>query len=152
MAVPPTPEGPGRISPGAFAFSRAVIPHTAGARKSGGGEAADQHGGTETTQVTTEHANAITLSSPDMRGFRPAPTRGKIDLVLLDMIMPGKDGRAVYEALRMIEPDVKVILSSGYTLDGPISEEMIGGIARYVQKPYSITELCAVIGEVLTGP
>ncbi len=77
--------------------------------------------------------------------------RARIDLVLLDMIMPGKDGKAVYEVLRKIEPGVKVILSSGYTLDGHIGEEMVDGIARYVQKPYGITELCGAIQETLAG-
>jgi len=48
--------------------------------------------------------------------------RDQIDLVLLDMIMPGVSGGKVFDLLREMNPEVKVILSSGYSIDGEASK------------------------------
>lgn len=66
----------------------------------------------------------------------------EIDLVIMDMIMPGLSGGAAIDAIREINPQVAVILSSGYSIDGA-AQEIIekGGRISFMQKPFVMTEL-----------
>ncbi|MBP8981336.1 MAG: response regulator [Syntrophobacterales bacterium] len=73
----------------------------------------------------------------------------EIDLVLLDMIMPDKGGGEVFDALKEIRPEVKVILTSGYALDGPAREIMGRGCRAFIQKPFTVQDLSQKIHEVL---
>ncbi|HBF42714.1 MAG TPA: hypothetical protein DDW42_03635 [Desulfobacteraceae bacterium] len=75
--------------------------------------------------------------------------RGKIDLVILDMIMPGIGGGKTYDQLKEFDPDIKVILSSGYSINGQATEIIKRGCNGFIQKPFSIKELSSKIGEVL---
>jgi two-component system, cell cycle sensor histidine kinase and response regulator CckA len=87
------------------------------------------------------------------RGSRAVETfrerHGHIQLVLLDMVMPEMDGGEVYRELRKIDPDVKVILSSGFSSGGRAGELMREGIRAFVQKPYTVNALCAAVRRVL---
>jgi PAS domain S-box-containing protein len=75
--------------------------------------------------------------------------REKIDLIVLDMIMPGMGGGAVYDRLKEINPEVKVILASGYSLDGEASQILEKGCKGFIQKPFGIQELSQKIREIL---
>ncbi len=75
--------------------------------------------------------------------------REQIDLVVLDMIMPGMGGGAAYDHLKEINPAVKVILSSGYSQDGEASQILAKGCNGFIQKPFGIQELSQKIREVL---
>ncbi|HEX9020259.1 MAG TPA: PAS domain S-box protein [Nitrospirota bacterium] len=75
--------------------------------------------------------------------------RGEIAAVLLDMVMPGMDGRDVFARLRAINPYVKVIASSGYGQDRDADDLLKQGAAGFVQKPYRIAELVRVVGDVV---
>ena len=74
---------------------------------------------------------------------------GGIDLVILDMIMPGMGGGEVYDALRAMNPEVRVILSSGYSIDGMAREIMERGIREFLQKPFRIEDLSRKVRSVL---
>jgi len=74
---------------------------------------------------------------------------GGIDLVILDMIMPGTGGGEVYDALRAMDPDVRVILSSGYSIDGKAREIMERGIREFLQKPFRMEDLSRKVRSVL---
>ena len=63
--------------------------------------------------------------------------------------MPEMDGGEVYRELRKIDPDVKVILSSGFSSGGRAGELMREGIRAFVQKPYTVNALCAAVRRVL---
>jgi two-component system cell cycle sensor histidine kinase/response regulator CckA len=76
----------------------------------------------------------------------------RIDLVLLDMIMPDTGGGEVFDAMKAINPDVKAILTSGYTLDGNARDIMERGCRAFIQKPFTIQDLSAKIRAVLTSP
>ncbi|MBU0768128.1 MAG: PAS domain S-box protein [Proteobacteria bacterium] len=65
----------------------------------------------------------------------------KIDLVILDMIMPDIGGGEAYDKIKAINPKVKVLLSSGYTIDGQATEIMERGCNGFIQKPYNIKAL-----------
>lgn len=72
-----------------------------------------------------------------------------IDMVLLDMIMPNISGGEVYDRLKEINPDIKVLLSSGYTIDGEATEILNRGCDGFIQKPFNINDLSQKIREVL---
>ena len=67
--------------------------------------------------------------------------RNLIDLVILDMIMPDFGGKETFDTLRRINPSVRVLLSSGYSLDGQAREIIQSGCKGFIQKPYTIVEL-----------
>ena len=64
-----------------------------------------------------------------------------IDLIILDMILPRMDGKETYCKLKEIDPEVKVILSSGYDIDQKIKEVLNQGAVDFIQKPYHIETL-----------
>jgi two-component system cell cycle sensor histidine kinase/response regulator CckA len=77
---------------------------------------------------------------------------GAIDLVILDLVMPGMDGGHVFDGIRRIHPQMPVILSSGYAIDGQAEEIMKRGCNGFIQKPFNISELSRKIRAVLDGP
>jgi PAS domain S-box-containing protein len=72
-----------------------------------------------------------------------------IDLVLLDMIMPNMGGGEAYDCMREINPDIKVLLSSGYSVDGEAGEILKRGCHGFIQKPFKVSELSRKIEEIL---
>ncbi len=76
----------------------------------------------------------------------------EIDLVILDVMMPGIGGKETYRQLRAINPQVKVLLSSGYSTEGEVGEILKQGVSGFVQKPYREEELAAKVREVLDAP
>jgi signal transduction histidine kinase/ActR/RegA family two-component response regulator len=75
----------------------------------------------------------------------------RIDLVILDMMMPKMSGRELYLALRAVNPNVKVLLASGYSEDGEAHALMELGVRAFVQKPYRRAELAQMIAVALRG-
>ena len=75
--------------------------------------------------------------------------REEIDLVILDMIMPDMGGGETYDRLREIDGDVKVILSSGYSIEGQAKEIMDRGCSGFIQKPFAMEELSRMVREAL---
>jgi two-component system cell cycle sensor histidine kinase/response regulator CckA len=78
--------------------------------------------------------------------------KNEIDLVILDMIMPGMSGGDTFDHLKAIHPGVKVILSTGYSLTGQAKEIMARGCRGFIQKPYKIETLSQKVREVLEAP
>ena len=74
---------------------------------------------------------------------------GKIDLAIVDMIMPGMDGEELYDRIKEISPNAKILLSSGYDMNGRVTEIMERGCDGFLQKPFSIEELSQRVGEAL---
>lgn len=77
--------------------------------------------------------------------------KDKIDMVILDMIMPDMGGGEAYDRIKEIEPEVKVLLSSGYSIEGQASEIMARGCNGFIQKPFSVKQLSHTIRQVLDG-
>ncbi len=73
----------------------------------------------------------------------------RIDIVILDMIMPGMGGSETFNKLKMINPDVKVILASGYTLNEEASAIMARGCNGFMHKPFNLNVLSQKLNEVL---
>jgi two-component system, cell cycle sensor histidine kinase and response regulator CckA len=74
-----------------------------------------------------------------------------IDMVILDLIMPGMDGGTTFDRIREIKPGVPVLLSSGYAINGQAHKIMSRGCNGFIQKPYSISDLSYKIHNVLEG-
>jgi len=74
---------------------------------------------------------------------------GDIDLVILDMIMPGMNGGETYDRLKEIDPDIKVLLSSGYSISGQAREILDRGCNGFIQKPFSMKAISQIIKENL---
>lgn len=74
---------------------------------------------------------------------------GGIDFVLLDMIMPGMEAADTYDKLKAVNPAVKVLLSSGYSLDQKASAIIDRGCDGFIQKPFNLKILEEKIGEIL---
>jgi PAS domain S-box-containing protein len=72
-----------------------------------------------------------------------------IDLVILDIIMPGMGCSELFAKLKGINPHVKVILSSGYSVEGQAQEIMVQGAMAFIQKPFGADNLSVKIREVL---
>jgi DNA-binding NtrC family response regulator len=74
---------------------------------------------------------------------------GGIDLVILDIMMPGLDGAGVFEQLKSIRPDVKVVICSGFSVQGKATEMLRSGALAFIQKPYPYDDLFNVIYDVI---
>jgi len=72
-----------------------------------------------------------------------------IDLVILDMVLPRIDGKETFDRLREINPDVRVILSSGYDVDERAKEVLDHGALGFIQKPYHIEALLSMVRKIL---
>jgi len=72
-----------------------------------------------------------------------------IDLVILDMILPGMDGNEIYDQLKGISPDVKVLLSSGYSQNGQAAEILDKGCNGFIQKPFTLEQISQKIYDIL---
>ncbi|MDJ0810662.1 MAG: response regulator [Desulfobacterales bacterium] len=73
----------------------------------------------------------------------------RFDLVILDMIMPGLSGADTYRRLKAINPDVKVLLATGYSEDGQAREILNEGCKGFIQKPFKLEQLSAIIRDLL---
>jgi two-component system cell cycle sensor histidine kinase/response regulator CckA len=73
----------------------------------------------------------------------------KIDIVVLDVVMPGMGGGEAYDSMKDINPDIKVLLSSGFSIDGEASKILERGCNGFIQKPFTMKELSGEIGKIL---
>jgi two-component system cell cycle sensor histidine kinase/response regulator CckA len=80
-----------------------------------------------------------------------AEEKDKIDMVILDLIMPDMGGGEVYDRLKEMNSKVKVLLSSGYSMDERANEILRRGCDGFIQKPFNINELSEKLREILGG-
>jgi PAS domain S-box-containing protein len=77
--------------------------------------------------------------------------REKIDLVILDMVMPGLSGKETFARLKEEFPDVKVIFSSGFNPNFVKGEAQKLGVLDFIQKPYRLNELSEIVARRIRG-
>ena len=73
---------------------------------------------------------------------------GMIDLVILDMLMPNMGGQETFFMLKELNPDVKVLASSGYVSQEEIQDVMDAGASGFLRKPYHMADLARKIKEI----
>jgi PAS domain S-box-containing protein len=120
--------------------------------------------GNEAILLVDDEKNTIQVEELMLRklGYQVTPALGgkkaielykekmvDFDLVALDMIMPEMNGKDTYDALKKINPAVKVLLVSGYSQNKQIDELMDQGCHGFIQKPFDIVQLSQKLREVL---
>ena len=76
---------------------------------------------------------------------------GQIDLALLDIKLPDIDGRNLYLLIMKARPDLKVIVFSGYAIEGPAREILDAGAQNFIQKPFAVSALSEKLKKVFEG-
>jgi CheY-like chemotaxis protein len=72
-----------------------------------------------------------------------------IDLVILDMVMPIINGQQTFEKIRKIDPDIKIMVCSGYTKEDKIQKMIEQGCNEYILKPFDVAVLSEKLNKVL---
>ncbi len=75
--------------------------------------------------------------------------KSEIDIAILDMIMPGMGGGKTYDALKIINPKLKVLLCSGYSEAGEASEILKRGCTGFIKKPFNVNELSEKLRQII---
>lgn len=73
----------------------------------------------------------------------------RIDLVILDLVMPEMGGHECFIELKRLNPAVKAVLSTGYSFDGQARDAFNEGMVGFIQKPYNLSSFSAVIAKAL---
>ncbi|MBW1744469.1 MAG: response regulator, partial [Deltaproteobacteria bacterium] len=98
-------------------------------------------------------------------GYRVLPAKGgkeaveiyrknenDIDIVVLDMVMPGMGGGEAYDRLKEINPNVRVLLASGFAVDGEATQILERGCSGFIQKPFNMKDLSEKIEGIMNMP
>ena len=75
--------------------------------------------------------------------------KSKIDLIISDLEMPEMNGKEVMDKLRKIDPQIKVILSSGALTNADEKNVVNKGFNGFIKKPYSMNTLCEKMAEII---
>jgi len=73
----------------------------------------------------------------------------KIDMIIMDMIMPGMSGSETFDRLKKIKPEVKILLSSGYSVNGQATNILQRGCDDFIQKPFNMNQLAEKILKII---
>lgn len=130
-------------------------------------EGKDNYSGSETVLVIDDEPSILMMTERILKamGYKPIIASGgpegiekykekqfEIDVVILDLMMPVMDGAQVFNVLKGLDPDVKVILSSGYSVTGKAASLLQRGANKFVQKPFTVETICKSIREVMENP
>ena len=77
--------------------------------------------------------------------------RAEIDMIIMDMIMPGMGGGEAFDRLKEMDPEIKVLLSSGYSINGQATKILQRGCDGFIQKPFNMNQLAEKIQGVLAN-
>ncbi len=106
-----------------------------------------------TSDILAELGYRVVLAATGPEAVeRFAALRDGVDLVILDIVMPGMDGLETFRRLRAIDPGVRVLVSSGYSPEGTAAEALREGAVGFVQKPYRMAELARAVRAALRAP
>ena len=93
--------------------------------------------------------DVLTAASGDEAIDIYTDNQDRIVLLILDMIMPGMSGGELFDKLKLMDPTIKVLLCSGYSLDGQAREILNRGCKGFIQKPFTVSGLSVKIRELL---
>jgi CheY-like chemotaxis protein len=71
-----------------------------------------------------------------------------VELVVLDLVLPG-GGAGIFELLKAVRPELKVLISSGYTPDSEAARGLAPRVDGFLQKPFELPELRAAVARAL---
>jgi len=100
--------------------------------------------------MLSEIGYTVIVSQGGKQAIKQLTSDGEIiELVILDLIMPGMDGNTTFDRITEIAPDIPVILSSGYSINDQATRIMDKGCDGFIQKPFNLSELSQKIRSVL---
>jgi PAS domain S-box-containing protein len=107
----------------------------------------------DTTRAMLEHLGyRVLTANRGKEALNAAKTvKNSIDIALLDIKLPDMEGGRLYPLLMELCPNLKVIVFSGYTIEGPAQEILDAGAQAFIQKPFSLSVLSRKIDSVLAG-
>ncbi|RQD60703.1 hybrid sensor histidine kinase/response regulator [Desulfonatronovibrio magnus] len=121
--------------------------------------------GNETILVVDDDLDILELTAEALEGYgyqiltaasgeealsKYSERKGEIDMVILDLNMPGMGGRQCLDQLLTKDAAVKVLVASGYSLTGQAADVLKSGAAGYIGKPFQFSELLIKIREILS--
>jgi len=74
---------------------------------------------------------------------------GDIDLALLDIVLPDMNAKDLYSLMMEARPNLKVLVCSGYSIDGPAQDILDAGAEGFLQKPFSVSTLSEKLRKVM---
>ncbi len=93
--------------------------------------------------------DVLCAAGPDEAEQMAAEHGGPLDLLLTDVVMPGRNGRELYESLQSRQPGLKVLYMSGYTDKAVLRDGLLGEHAGMLQKPFGQHDLAAKVRQAL---
>jgi two-component system cell cycle sensor histidine kinase/response regulator CckA len=103
-------------------------------------------GGREAIEIVSKAHRAKSTEEED---YAPGAMPLAPDLVILDMIMPEMGGGETYDRLKQINPDIRVLLASGYSIDEQAKRILARGCDGFIQKPFTVKGLSRRVREIL---
>ena len=102
-------------------------------------------------EETLQRFGYMVITAPDGESAMQIYGEGKdrIDLVILDLIMPGMGGVQCLEKLLEMNPQAKVVIASGYSAEGETERAAKSGAKAFINKPYNVQQMLKVVREVL---
>jgi CheY-like chemotaxis protein len=73
-----------------------------------------------------------------------------VDLIILDLVLPG-GGAGIFELLKAVRPDVRVLISSGYSPDADAARGLAERVEGFLPKPYELAQLRTAVTQALAG-
>lgn len=103
-------------------------------------------------QYLQEAGNTVYLTANGLQALEVLQEhRDAIELAILDINMPIMGGEETFNKLMAIKPELKVLVSTGYSLQGKAQEIINSGGHGFIQKPYTLDQMGAVIHQVMEG-
>ncbi len=121
-------------------------------------------GGSETILLVDDEENILELGKEILEGFGYSvitardgesaieiykKKKDNIALIILDIIMPGMGGKRCLEELLKLNPSAKILISSGYSVNGDTLSSMEGKVQGYISKPYNMNQLLKSVRQIL---
>lgn len=101
-------------------------------------------------EILTELGYHVSVTNDGQEGLEYYQVhQSEIDLIVLDMIMPRLSGFECFMALKKLNPDIRVIISSGYSMNNETAKVLSAGARGFVSKPFDIGKLSKAIAEAL---
>jgi len=85
-------------------------------------------------------------SAVDFLSVNEAP----IDAVILDLVMPGLNAKSTFRKMRAVDKELKVVIASGYSIDGEAQQLLDEGARKFIQKPFLVSELIGTIVDIIS--
>ncbi len=103
------------------------------------------------SRILTEYGYTTVEAIDGVEAIEQFKKADRIDLLILDSVMPKKNGREAYDEIQKIKPGIKVIFTSGYTRDVFLDKGIEDKKFNFLQKPISLPVLLQKVREVLDG-